>query len=89
MNKRRSLFYALAGAYLIYLAYELAIGISTQTGKEQIVSVIGAIVFGGIGIFLIVQSIVKGYKISKEEKQQSLEQEDDTLEESVEEREED
>lgn len=51
-NRRRSVFYGLAGVYLLYLAYELFGNLSEMSGTEHIFCVLFTILFaiGGAGI---------------------------------------
>lgn len=51
-NQKRSVFYGLAGIYLLYLAYELYGNLPEISGKEHMFCMIFMVLFvvGGVGI---------------------------------------
>ena len=58
-DERRRLFQLLAGGYLVYLAYQLISGAIKETSWTtlRIVGLASGIVFGGVGLFLLVKNL--------------------------------
>ena len=58
-DERRRFFQLLAGGYLVYLAYQLISGAIAETGWTTLrwSGLIAGIVFGGIGLFLLVKNL--------------------------------
>ena len=54
-NRKRSVFYGLAGVYLLYLSYELFGNLSEMSGTEHTFCVLFTILFavGGAGILFL------------------------------------
>lgn len=61
----RILFYSLAGAYLIYLAFSMAKGLGDVTGAERVVIIIAAVVFAVVGVGIVCWEIRKVIKQAK------------------------
>lgn len=53
-SKKRSVFYGLAGIYLLYLAYELFGNLAEVSGTEHTFCIIFSVLFavGGVGILI-------------------------------------
>ena len=58
-DERRRFFQLLAGGYLVYLAYQLISGAVAESGWTTLrwSGLIAGIVFGGIGLFLLVKNL--------------------------------
>lgn len=58
-DERRRFFQLLAGGYLVYLAYQLISGAVAESGWTTLrwSGLIAGIVFGGIGLFLLVNNL--------------------------------
>lgn len=85
-TKGRMAIYAMAGFYLLYMAYSMFQSLSTSTGNERILMIVFMIFFALVGAGMMIMGLVIGYKLSKEtaeamrrieeEKKASVEEED-------------
>lgn len=64
-NRGRMAIYAMAGFYLLFMAYKLLTGLSTSSGNEKILMIVFMIFFAVVGGGMMVMGIVTGYKLSK------------------------
>ncbi len=64
-NKGRMAIYAMAGFYLLYLAYSMFQEIPHSSGNEKILMVVFTIFFVLIGGGMMVMGLYQGYKMSK------------------------
>lgn len=84
-TKGRMAIYALAGVYLLYMAYCMFRELPYSAGSEKILMIVFSILFTLIGGGMVIMALYKGYKLSKEttdamrkieeEKKASLEEE--------------
>ena len=81
-NNARGAIYAMAGLYLLTLAYNMFKAISSTTDVEQTVMIIFTILFTVIGLCLIVFGLTGNYRRSKHRKEMEAEkqQEDNDVE---------
>ena len=70
----RHVIYAMAGFYLLTLAYNMFKAISTTTGTEQILMIIFTILFTIIGLCMIVFGLSAGFKNSKKHRSDDQDQ---------------
>lgn len=61
-NNARLAIYAMAGFYLLMLAYQLFELLPKVTGNQKIVTIVGMVAFVIIGIGMIVFSTIEGYR---------------------------
>lgn len=66
-EKGRLTIYAMAGAYLLVIAYQIFKSLPSSTDNSFIILVIAMVAFVIIGAGLIIFGLGKSYKISKEE----------------------
>lgn len=78
----RVVFYSLAGAYLVYLAFSMAGGLGDVTGAQKIVIIIAMVVFAVVGVGLVCWGISKGIRQAKNASMAEPETEEEILAES-------
>lgn len=61
----RIIFYSLAGAYLVYLAYNMIRDLGQVEGVEKIIMIVASIVFAVFGAGLVIWGIRKGMEQMK------------------------
>lgn len=79
----RMTIYAMAGFYLLTLAYNMFHAISSSKGNEQLIMIIFTILFTIIGLGMIILGLSAGYRSRKKTDDSS--KEDDESDESEEE----
>ncbi|WP_230399462.1 hypothetical protein [Novisyntrophococcus fermenticellae] len=67
----RAAIYAMAGFYLLTLAYHMFEAISSSRGKEQLVMIVFTILFTIIGLLMIGFGLMAGYKNMKKAESRS------------------
>lgn len=72
-EKVRMAIYAMAGFYLLSLAYQMIQGLG-EVGSEKLIFVLFIIVFAGLGAFLMYYGIKNNYLLSKKETNQQNEE---------------
>lgn len=81
-NRGRMAIYAMAGFYLLFMAYKLLTSLPTSFGNEKILMVIFMIFFAVVGAGMMIMGIVTGYKLSRpavdEDPEATAERTDDT-----------
>lgn len=65
-NKGRMAIYAIAGLYILYMAYKIFDSLPTSSGNEKILMIVFMILFVIIGGGMVVMGLYKGYQMSKE-----------------------
>lgn len=65
-NKGRSAIYAMAGFYLIYMAYQIFKNRADSAGGEYVAVMIAAVAFALVGGAMILFGLYNFYKIGKE-----------------------
>lgn len=83
-DRARRTLHLVAGMYVFYLGIQLIGSFIKNTDGNPIVSLVGGLLFLGVGGFLIVNFIIKTRKAileSKEEKEELLEEIDENQEE--------
>lgn len=66
-EKGRLAIYAMAGVYLLFMAYQIFKSLPSSTDNSFIILVIAMVAFVIIGAGLIIFGLGRSYKISKEE----------------------
>lgn len=79
-NNARNMIYAMAGFYLLTLAYNMFKAISTTSDMEQSFMIVFTILFTIIGIGLIVFGLSGNYRRSRRRKNEELEEIEDSKE---------
>lgn len=65
-TKGRMAIYAMAGFYILYMAYSIFRGLPTSHGNEKILMIVFMILFAVVGAGMMVMGVYMGYKLSKE-----------------------
>lgn len=65
-TKGRMAIYAMAGFYLLYMAYSMFKSLPTSTDTERILMIVFMVVFVLAGGGMIIMGLVTSYKLSKE-----------------------
>lgn len=65
-NRARPAIYAMAGVYLLYLAYSMFKKISVTSGGEQTLMIVFTILFAVLGLALMLFGLIRGYRYTKE-----------------------
>lgn len=63
----RTVIYAMAGFYLLTMAYNLFKAISSSKGNEQLIMIVFTILFTIIGLGMVIWGLSASYKRSKEQ----------------------
>ncbi len=77
-SKGQAAFYALAGGYLLYLAYQLFGGRMDNGGENYWVALIFSIFFVIAGAAILIYTAIMYQKVTKQETQASSKKEEDT-----------
>lgn len=64
-NKGRMAIYAMAGVYLLFMAYNLCKELGYTSGNQKILSIVFIIFFGVVGAAMVIMGLVQGYKLSQ------------------------
>ena len=67
--------YAMAGFYLLTLAYQMFRAISTSQGNEQLIMIVATILFLIVGVGLIGFGLIAGYRNIKADRAEHREDE--------------
>lgn len=65
-NRGRMAIYAMAGVYLLFMAYNIFKSLPTSSGNEKIIMIVALIFFVIVGGGMVIMGIYMGYKISKQ-----------------------
>lgn len=65
-NKGRMAIYAMAGVYILFMAYEIFDNLPYTSGNEKILMIVFLILFVIIGGGMVFMGLYKGYQMSKE-----------------------
>lgn len=82
-KKGRMAIYAMAGVYLLFMAYNLVKDLPYSSGNQKILSIVFIIFFGVVGAAMVIMGLVKGYQLSQPSGTNSTLQEKDALEEKT------
>lgn len=65
-NRGRMAIYAMAGVYLLFMAYNMFKSIPTSSGNEKILLVVFMVLFTIIGGAMVIMGLYMGYKMTKD-----------------------
>lgn len=65
-TRGRMAIYALAGVYLLYMAYSMFRELPYSAGSEKVLMIVFSILFILIGGGMVIMALYKGFKLSKE-----------------------
>ena len=77
-SKAQAAFYALAGGYLLYLAYQLFEGRMDNGGENYLMALIFSIFFVAAGVAILIYTAMMYRKMTKQEVQVFSETEEET-----------
>lgn len=63
-NRGRMAIYAMAGVYLLFMAYNLFKELPYTSGNQTIFNIVFIIFFGVVGSAMVIMGLVRGYKLS-------------------------
>ncbi len=63
-NRGRMAIYAIAGVYLLFMAYNLFKELPYTSGNQTIFNIVFIIFFGVVGLAMVIMGLVMGYKLS-------------------------
>lgn len=75
-SKGQAAFYAIAGGYLLYLAYQLFEGRTDNAGVNDVTALLFSILFAVAGIAILIYTAIMYQKILKEESHRPTEAEE-------------
>ena len=64
-TRGRMAIYAMAGVYLLFMAYNLMKDLPTSSGNQKILMIVFMIFFAVVGAAMVIMGMVKGYKLSQ------------------------
>jgi len=64
-NRGRMAIYAMAGVYLLFMAYNLSKELPYTSGNQTIFNIVFIIFFGVVGAAMVIMGLVQGYKLSR------------------------
>lgn len=82
-NKGKAVFYAIAGGYLLYLAYQLFGGRMDEGGKDYMLMLICSIFFAIAGTAILIYTVIMYRKMMKAEAENSGEPEESSEPEAI------
>lgn len=80
-DRGRMAIYAMAGLYLLYMAYSIFNGLSSSSGNERILMIVFIIFFTIVGGGMVIMGVYMGYRLSKQTPDATKEIEEETEEE--------
>ncbi|MGN0276402.1 MAG: hypothetical protein ACI4CZ_04335 [Hominisplanchenecus sp.] len=75
-NRGRMAIYAMAGVYLLFMAYNMFKSIPTSSGNEKILLIVFMVLFTIIGGAMVIMGMYLGYKMTKEGSAPAADEED-------------
>lgn len=61
----RMAIYAMAGVYLLFMAYNLMKDLPYSSGNQKILMIVFMVFFAVVGAAMVILGLVKGYKVSQ------------------------
>lgn len=75
-NRGRMAIYAMAGVYLLFMAYNMFKSIPTSSGNEKILLIVFMVLFTIIGGAMVIMGMYMGYKMTKDGPAPAADEED-------------